>query len=401
MRIIHTSDWHLGHQLLGQSRQFEHQHFLNWLLQQIKQHQIQLLIIAGDVFDTGTPASYARTMYHDFLVKVAALGSCQVIVTGGNHDSVAMLHESKSLLTAFNAYVVGGIEADELPVRPIYNDEQLLAVVCAVPYLRPRDLVRSEAGQSIEQKQQQLAEQISQYYKSCYQHAQTLAQDSQAAIIGCGHFTLVGGQVSESVRELYIGTLDALHASLLPDFDYLAMGHLHKAQQIDGKPHLRYSGAPLPLSFSEADKPKSVTMVEFSGKQMTAHKQLQVPISQPLLSLTGSLEQIIAQIVQLQAEPTPERPTWLEVNITQQQYLSDLVERINSHLDDHYFKLLRVKRIQQVNKQVLNTKQLSLDELSEAQIFEARLQLEALSDEQQQSLKQAFKALQLQLAEQQ
>ncbi|MDC2888572.1 exonuclease subunit SbcD [Psychrosphaera algicola] len=111
MKIIHTSDWHLGQGFIGKSREAEHKAFLNWLLNQVTEKQIDAVIVAGDIFDTGTPPSYARTLYNEFIVSMHKIG-CQLVVLGGNHDSVATLNETESLLSCLGTYVIGGVKAD-------------------------------------------------------------------------------------------------------------------------------------------------------------------------------------------------------------------------------------------------------------------------------------------------
>src|SRR5690554_7123572 len=107
-RLIHTSDWHLGQHFFGKSRLSEHSAFLAWLLEQVQKHQVDAIVIAGDLFDIGSPPSYARELYNRFVVDVHQAG-CQLIVLGGNHDSVATLNESRELLAQLNAQVISGV----------------------------------------------------------------------------------------------------------------------------------------------------------------------------------------------------------------------------------------------------------------------------------------------------
>lgn len=108
MRLLHTSDWHLGQNFMGKSRLSEHRAFLTWLLDTIDQQQIDALLVVGDIFDTATPPSYARTLYHNFIVELNQRSRCQLVVIGGNHDSVATLHETRDLLQCLNTTVIGG-----------------------------------------------------------------------------------------------------------------------------------------------------------------------------------------------------------------------------------------------------------------------------------------------------
>ena len=157
MRILHTSDWHLGQHFIGRSRAAEHQKFFAWLLGQVKQQALNAIIVAGDVFDTATPPSYARELYNQFIVDLQPTG-CQLVILGGNHDSPAVLAESKQLLAKLNTMVIPAIAADPADQLILLNDQQGSpgCLLAAIPYLRPRDLLQSQAGQTGQQKQQDL-----------------------------------------------------------------------------------------------------------------------------------------------------------------------------------------------------------------------------------------------------
>jgi len=158
MRILHTSDWHLGQNFMGKSRAVEHQAFFDWLLSQIKEKQVDALIVAGDVFDTGSPPSYAREMLNHFVVEIHKIG-CQFIVLAGNHDSVATLDESKSLLACLNTQVITcakpSSDKQNEAIIPLYKrNGEVGAVLCAIPFIRPRDVMISQAGQTAADKKQ-------------------------------------------------------------------------------------------------------------------------------------------------------------------------------------------------------------------------------------------------------
>ena len=147
MKILHTSDWHLGQNFFTKSRKEEHQRFINWLLQQVACEQVDAVIIAGDIFDTGTPPSYAREMYNQFVVDMQQL-NCVLVVLGGNHDSVSTLNESKQILACLNTFVVAstGIAIDEQVFTIPDKQGQPAAILCAVPFIRARDVLQSTAG---------------------------------------------------------------------------------------------------------------------------------------------------------------------------------------------------------------------------------------------------------------
>ncbi|MCT7654237.1 exonuclease subunit SbcD [Oceanimonas sp. NS1] len=139
MRILHTSDWHLGQHFMGKTRLDEHAAFLDWLVQQVEQHRVDAVLVAGDIFDTGTPPSYARELYHNFVVTMSRTDASLVLL-GGNHDSVAMLNESRALLQALHVSVIPGrlAEPEQQLITLHHSDGAPGALLCAIPFLRPR-----------------------------------------------------------------------------------------------------------------------------------------------------------------------------------------------------------------------------------------------------------------------
>ena len=219
MRILHTSDWHLGQHFIGRSRAAEHQKFFAWLLGQVQHQALNAIIVAGDVFDTATPPSYARELYNQFIVDLQPTG-CQLVILGGNHDSPAVLAESKQLLAKLNTRVIPAIAAEPVDQLILLNDQQGSpgCLLAAIPYLRPRDLLQSQAGQTGQQKQQNLQQAIAAYCQQLYDLAQQYNQQHQQdlPIVLTGHLTTVGVSQSESVRDIYIGNLEAFSASAFP-----------------------------------------------------------------------------------------------------------------------------------------------------------------------------------------
>ena len=399
MRILHTSDWHLGQHFLGKSREAEHQAFLDWLVALVQAQGVDALIIAGDIFDTGTPPSYARRLYSNFIVNLQKTTCQQLVVVGGNHDSVATLHESKELLACLNTFVVGGVSKDpQEQVRVLNNRHgQPGAVICAIPYVRPRDVLESQAGESGQSKQQALQQAIANHYQTIYAEAEKQA-DGTLPIIATGHLTTVGGQLSESVRELYIGTLSAFPVTAFPPAHYIALGHLHRAQVVAKQKHIRYCGSPIPLSFDEVSSGKQVTIVDFNAHGLGNIESVAVPLFRSLISLKGSLESIDRQLDALANHPlqTPLNP-WLEVEITTDAYLHDLQNRVEQlvlekkELAD--IELLRVRKKRTRSEPAFTVAGQSLAELSVTDVFAQRLNQETLSDEQQQQLNGAFQEI--------
>lgn len=392
MRLIHTSDWHLGQNFYTKSRAAEHNAFLDWLLTTVNQQQIDAIIVAGDIFDTSAPPSYARECYNRFVVNLQQTG-CPLYILGGNHDGVATLNESRGLLACLNTHVIASArQADEGPVAleiPL-RDGSAGAILCPIPFLRPRDILHSQAGQSAREKHQDLLEAITEHYQGCYQAALTLRGERPLPIIMTGHLTTVGAATSDAVRDIYIGTLDAFPASHFPPADYIALGHIHRAQAIGGSQHIWYSGAPIPLSFDETGPAKSVNLVTFDQGQLAQVTQLPVPVTQPLATLRGNMDSLIAQLGNWQSDPALP-PAWLDIEINSSDYLHDVQRRIREMAASLPVEVLLVRRSREQRQQVIARQHSeTLSELSVQDVFERRLDAAQVSDNQRERLRTLF-----------
>ena len=412
MKILHTSDWHLGQSFFTKSRKNEHAAFLKWLLQQVEVHQIDAIIVAGDVFDTGTPPSYARELYHAFIGELQGM-QCTLVVLGGNHDSVSVLNESKALLKYLNSHVIASTYGDLSEQVITLNDRngQPSAVLCAVPFIRPRDVLVSEAGQSATDKRQALGDAIKQHYGALYNEALSLRasiEEKQAEqgsknsaaipIIATGHLTALGVSQSESVRDIYIGTLEGFDAKGFPPADYIALGHIHRPQKVAKTEHIRYSGSPIPLSFDELNTQKQVVLVTFESESTTPTiSTLPVPRFQAMEVIKGDLKAIEAAInksdaITLASQTddavsatdnaiSPQDPVWLCIEVETEDYLTDLQQRIQGLLEGKNAEILQLKRKRKRTVNSLTEKQnVQLSELSVNDVFEARLALESIED---------------------
>jgi DNA repair protein SbcD/Mre11 len=382
MKIIHTSDWHLGQHFMGKTRQAEHQAFLDWLLASAITHNADAILVAGDIFDTGSPPSYARELYNHFIVALSKTGA-RLIILGGNHDSVATLGESKSLLAELNTSVIPGVVADagEQVLLLKQKDGSAGAVLCAIPFIRARDVQQSVAGQSSDEKQLSLQEGIFQHYQTLYQRALDTRIElglPTLPIIATGHLTTVGASASESVREIYVGALEAFPTSAFPPANYIALGHIHRPQKVGGFEHIRYSGSPIPLSFDEAKQAKEVLLVSLNHKGLQAVEPLAVPRFQALISLRGNLAELESAISTLEKNTS----IWLEVLVSSDDYLSDLQSRIEELTKDTQIEVLRIRRERgnAASTWQADSKE-TLAELSPADVFAQRIASEELVPE--------------------
>ncbi|MBI6273899.1 exonuclease subunit SbcD [Proteus mirabilis] len=377
MRIIHTSDWHLGQYFFTKTRAQEHQQFLDWLLAQIREQQVDAVIVAGDIFDTGSPPSYARELYNRFVVAIRDT-QCQLIILGGNHDSVATLNESKSLLACLNTTVIANVhtETPQAPIILYQKNHTPGALLCAIPYLRPRDMINSKSGQSGADKQSALKEAIADYYQRQYQAALDLRKqlNINIPIIATGHLTTIGASVSDSVREIYIGTLEAFNATLFPPFDYIALGHIHRPQRVNKSGHIRYSGSPIPLSFDESAQQKSVCLIDFEQDKLAEMTLLPIPEFQLLRTLSGSLQEIATQLEKLATQYNEMDTTiWLDIEVSTQDYLSDIQNRIQELTQSPLFEVIVLRRARKQRQALMQNEKETLTELTVYDVFERRL----------------------------
>ena len=289
LTLLHTSDWHLGRRLYGKPRYDEFKQFLDWQLQTIREQQVDVLLIAGDVFDTTTPSNQAQNLYYNFLSQVCHTHCRHVIIVAGNHDSASFLDAPKQLLKAFNIHIIGSMTdnlADEVITLFDQTGKPEL-IVMAVPYLRDRDVRTVGSGERLDDKERKLAQGIQAHYQAITE----IALQQQAKLpathhcripmVATGHLFTVGGQTAEGdgVRDLYVGSLGSIGAEIFhPHIDYVALGHLHIPQVVGGQARVRYSGSPIAMGFGECGQQKQVHLVRFD-----AHSEL---LNQPVQSLT-------------------------------------------------------------------------------------------------------------------
>lgn len=385
MKILHTSDWHLGQNFYNKSRKNEHERFLQWLLEQVTEHDIDAIIVAGDIFDTSTPPSYAREMYNKFVVDSNKIG-CQLVLLGGNHDSVSVLKETQQLLKYMGADVIPNTNEDHATqvVELKGKSGKVEALVCAIPFIRPRDVLTSQAGVKGVERQKQLGDAIKQHYQSVYDAAvakrNTFENRNAMPIIATGHLTAMGVKQSDSVRDIYVGNLDGFAADGFPNADYIALGHIHRPQVVAKREHIRYCGSPIPLSFDELKSKKQVCVVEFVQGERSI-SQLEVPIFQPLAEIKGDLSEIESQLNQY-IDMEEEQSVWLSIEVQAQDYLSDLQERMRALTEGLNVEVLQLRRARERRNQALEHESAeTLAELTPMDVFEKRIALEEFEND--------------------
>ena len=404
MKILHTSDWHLGHALSGKSRLDEFGAFLNWLIALIRARGVEALIVAGDIFDTGAPSHGAQQLYFRFLREVADSPCRHVVVIAGNHDSPSLIEAPREVLRALDVHVIGrprasvgegedasSLEDEVLSLRGADGAVEL--IVCAVPYLRDRDVRLSESGERFEDRAQKLVAGIGAHYARVAALAERRREEAgEVPIVALGHLFAAGGVAcqDDGVRDLYVGTLAQVPATVFPDsFDYVALGHLHAPQRVGGSERIRYSGAPLCMGFGEAGQKKSVCLVEVSRGGATV-EAVEVPVFQRISRLSGGWEDIARE---LRALKVADESLWLEVVHEGGEVIGDLRERVAAAVAGSKLEVLKIvdRRVAaRVMARAFEGE--SLDDLSETEVFERCLQAKAAeaSEEQRAALREAF-----------
>ena len=372
MKFLHTSDWHIGRSLYGKKRYDEFFAFLDWLAKFIEDQGIDALLVAGDIFDTGTPGNRAQELYYKFLCRVSASFCRHVVIIAGNHDSPSFLNAPKEILKALHVHVVGAFTGNPEDEVLVLKDPSGIpeAIVCAVPYLRDRDIRVTEAGESLDDKNIRLIQGIEAHYAE----VSRLAEEKQKAwgdipVVALGHLFAAGGRTVEGdgVRELYVGSLAHVGKEMFSSgFDYVALGHLHLSQTVGGENHIRYSGSPIPMGFGEAGREKKVIRVEFQGRTPDIH-EFSIPCFQVLERISGDMEKITSRLFELKARKSR---AWLEIEYTGRDIVPDLRLILEEAVAGTGMEICRIRNRQVMDRILQKEKEgEELDNLSVHEVF--------------------------------
>ena len=364
---------------------------LDWLFRQIMDESPNALIVAGDIFDASTPPNHALRAYYTFLSRVAANAKCHVIIVGGNHDSASALNAPKRILEPLNVHVSGGfsknIEDDLIFVKDPLGTP--LAMVCATPFLRDKEIRKSFPGESYTQKNKALIDGIKRRYEALRDAAMekiSRLDHPNIPLIATGHLFARGGKThrDDGLREIHVGSLGDIPASIFPkEFDYVALGHLHRPQKIEGPAHIRYSGAPIPLSFSEAENQKQATLVQWNPAQWNPKKppplikSLPIPCFQKLCVVKGSLKDVLQKMTAWRKE-IPHNDIWVEAQVMEETWRPDIDARIHALAKTLSMDVLAIKNIESARQRRLKKQSphQTLDDFSPMDVFKKRLEKE-------------------------
>ncbi len=374
MKILHTADWHIGQLFHEYDRTYEHQQFLNWLVHTLKEEQINALLISGDVFDLSNPASVSVRMFYTFLNEATKTNpDLQIIITAGNHDSATRLESPKPLLESSNIHIVGLVERDsegnidyEKLIIPIKNAEGIIKVWClAIPFLRMGDYPL------IADSSNSYSEGVAALYKEAFEYTLKKKQDGQA-IIAMGHLHTNNAEITDldKTERLIMGGVECISAAAFhDDIKYVALGHIHKAQKIGAKDHIRYCGSPLPMSFSELNYSHQVIVFELEGENIKEIRSIEIPLSVSLERIPGThqpLQEVLSLLAQLpDGDKENELYPYLEVRVLLEGPEPALRHRIETALTG---KKVRLAKIDPKYPALTNSSELlSQDKLNELQ----------------------------------
>ena len=291
MRILHTADWHIGQRLHERQRTDEHKDFLDWLLCTIRKHQVELLLVSGDIFDTALPSSESTNLYYQFLYRLYNETNAYAVITAGNHDSPRHLEAPREFLKMGRIYVVGSADEPSNCVVTLPSDNPRIAIA-AVPFLSESDL-RHLSYETEVDRNERYREWFKIFYADC-----VAAMPAKLPKILMGHLFVQGGKIGDSERNVQIGGVTATHASDFPqNVSYVALGHLHRPQTIDGTNYpIRYSGSPIPMRFNETGYRKKVYLLELSADgTLIQNQEIEVPIFKELCTVEGDDVSVLSE----------------------------------------------------------------------------------------------------------
>ena len=319
MRLLHTSDWHLGRSLVSAGQLDAQAEFLRWLLDLAVERAVDAVLVSGDVYDRAVPPIDAVRLLDDTFLAFASAG-VPLVVVSGNHDSAVRLGFASGLAKASDIHLRTSVAGITDPL--VLTDEHGEVGIYGIPFLLP-DAVMDQLG-------------AERSHGSVLRAATTriLADAAERRIertVVLSHAFVAGGAGADSERDIKVGGIGDAHAQVFDGVTYVALGHLHRPQDITlsgSTTRLRYSGSPLAFSFSEADDVKSVTLVELDADGISDITAVPTPVSRPLREVRGRLDDLVARAATDLADLAG---CWLKVVLTDPSRPASPMERLRVH----------------------------------------------------------------------
>lgn len=379
MRLLHTSDWHLGITLNDESRAEEMRSFFRFLLSLINEKNIDTLIIAGDIYDSVSPSNEAERLYYSFLSSLSNTCCKDVIVIAGNHDSPSKLDTTKEILESLNVHVY----TSALNLEPLVLDER--AVILPVPFPRDQELRKCNIEESKEVSDDKYRLAIKNLYRELYEKAKCY----ELPIIAAGHLFVSNAVSDDKKPDLYVGGLGVVDPSIFPDdIAYTALGHIHKPQALNSKGTIRYSGSPIAMSFAETGYSKSVVIADIEKDRDTEIELIEVPVFRKLFRVKGSREELLASLKELKEK---NEAGWVSLEMTEYSYSGTLKEDIAAITDKSGLKVISIKDLSirdEIERSEESIRPLSV--MSEEDVFKALMREKQIADDKQNELLELY-----------
>ena len=388
MRIIHTSDWHLGHTLMDKTREEEMKSFFSFLIDVLIKERVDALLISGDIFDTGTPSNAALSLYYSFLASIKNTECKDVFIIAGNHDSPSLLSAPKEILEMVNVHIY----ATKEDIEPYVIGKKV--VVLPIPFPRDQELRRLVQGGTIKEEDDRLRLAIEELYKT--ETEKTASAYPSLPIVAMGHLMATNINV-EDKPDLYIGGLGTIDSGSFPKaLSYVALGHIHKKMNLNSSGTLCYSGSPIPFSFKEAKDTKVLKLVEIEGSE-TKVSDITIPRFRNLFQIKGDKESIEKELKSLVED---KEEGWVSIEITESGVSSSLRSFCEGITEQTGLEIIHIKDTT-VSKRLLETEEEieSLDSLSEEDIFSKFLDEKEIKNERKDDLLTLFREILQQLEE--
>lgn len=353
MKFLHTADWHIGQMFHEYDRTYEHRQFLSWLVETLQREEVDVLLISGDVFDLSNPAAASIRLFYTFLNQAIRRNpQLQIIITAGNHDSASRLESPKPLLESSQIHIVGLVEKDEHGqidysklVVPLQDKEGLIQAWClAIPFLRMGDYP------AIANCEHPYAEGVAALYHEVCDYTKEHKLEAGQVMLAMGHLHAQQAEISDMDKSerLIMGGVECISAKAFPpDIQYVALGHIHKAQRIGGQEHIRYSGSPIPMSFSEINYQHQVVTFQLTAGKVHDMQTHTIPVSVPLMRVPrvhSTLPEVLEALQQLpEAKEEENVPApYLEVRVLMEGPEPALRHKVETALLGKHVRLARI-----------------------------------------------------------
>lgn len=384
MKFIHTSDWHIGRQFHNVSLLDDQRHVLQQLLAYVREHQVDAVVIAGDIYDRSVPPAAAVALLDEVLHELCMEIGVPVVLIPGNHDSAERVRFGSRQLQQAGLHIIGHLRDATRPV--VLQGPHGEVHFHGIPYNDPEH-VRSEFAAELEESGEEIRTHHDTH--SWLVNRIHAGRSTTAPAVLVSHCFVDGATVSESERPLSVGGADRVSWQPMQDFAYVALGHLHAPQQ-QGASHIRYSGSLLKYSFSEASQAKGVTLVELDAQGQASHRHLPLQPQKDVRVIEGHLQDILQA-----GQSDPRNQDYVLVRLQDREAILDIMAKLRTV----YPNVLHVERPGLVNQDAVAGEQLSRDRLKrrETDIFAdffREMRGEEMTDAQRQVIGDIVKTLQ-------